>query len=274
MAQHAEQIGGFTYQMRSNREQTRLIGEELDGLRALLPKGYVSINRVRGMERTAAELDGSHGAYRAEIARASEAIGEARLEVLTLDKRRLEEVSGQMREIQIRIDEIMPKLTAVREQLARSTVRAPAGGRVVGLKVFTVGGVVAAGEMLMEIVPQDRALVIEGKVSPTDADDLIPGMKTQVRFSALQERNLPILNGQLTKVSADSFEDQRSGMHYFKIEAIVPPNELAKLDLVRRGGALRAGLPAQVLIPLRKRTALDYLIEPLSQSLWKAGREH
>ena len=274
MAQHAEQIGGFTYQMKSNREQTRLIGEELDGLRALLPKGYVSINRVRGMERTAAELDGSHGAYRAEIARASEAIGEARLQILSLDKTRLEEVAGQMREVQIRIDEIMPKLSAVREQLARSIVRAPASGRVVGLKVFTVGGVVSAGDVLMEIVPQDRALVIEGKVSPTDADDLSPGMQTQVRFSALQERNLPILKGKLTKISADSFEDQRTGMQYFKIEAVVPPSELAKLDLIRRGGALKAGLPAQVLIPLRKRTALDYLVEPLTQSLWKAGREH
>ena len=100
-----------------------------------------------------------------------------------------------MREVQIRIDEIIPKLSAVREQLARSIVRAPASGRVVGLKVFTVGGVVSAGDVLMEIVPQDRALVIEGKVSPTDADDLSPGMKTQVRFSALQERNMPILNG-------------------------------------------------------------------------------
>jgi HlyD family secretion protein len=274
MAQHSEQISGYRYQMQSNREQTRLIGEELDGLRALLPKGYVSINRVRGMERAAAELDGTHGAYRSEIARASEAIGEARLEMLTLDKKRLEEVAGQMRDIQMRIDEIMPKLIAVREQLARSTVRAPAGGRVVGLKVFTVGGVVTAGDMLMEIVPQDRDLVIEGKVSPTDADDLAPGMETQVRFSALQERNLPILKGRLTKISADSFEDQRSGMRYFKIEAVVPPTELAKLEMVRRGGALKAGLPAQVLIPLRKRTALDYLIEPLTQSLWTAGREH
>jgi HlyD family secretion protein len=274
MAQHAEQIGGFTYQMKSNREQTRLIGEELDGLRALLPKGYVSLNRVRELERAAAELDGSHGAYRSEIARTSEAIGEARIQSLSLDKTRLEEVAGQMREVQIRIDEIMPKLSAVREQLARSIVRAPASGRVVGLKVFTVGGVVSAGDVLMEIVPQDRALVIEGKVMPTDADDLSPGMETQVRFSALQERNLPILKGQLTKISADSFEDPRTGSRYFKIEAVVPPAELAKLELIRRGGALKAGLPAQVLIPLRKRTALDYLVEPLTQSLWKAGREH
>ena len=89
------------------------------------------------------------------------------------------------------------------------------------------------GERLDQILTwADRALVIEGKVMPTDADDLSPGMETQVRFSALQERNLPILKGQLTKISADSFEDPRTGSRYFKIEAVVPPAELAKLALV------------------------------------------
>ena len=203
-----------------------------------------------------------------------EAIGETRLEVLTLDKRRLEEVASQLRELQMRLDEVTHKLTAVREQLARSTVRAPASGRVVGLKVFTVGGVVAAGDTLMEIVPQDRVLVIEGKALPTDADDLVPGMETQVRFSALQERNLPILMGRLTKVSADSFEDERKGMRYFRIEAVVPPSELAKLELFRRGGGLSAGLPAEIMISLRKRIALEYLVEPMTQCLWHAGREN
>lgn len=274
MRQHSEQINGYAYQMRSNKEQQRLIGEELDGLRTLLPKGYVSINRVRGMERTAAELDGSYGSYRADIARSSEAIGEARMQVVALDKQMMEEVATQMREGQIRLDELQPKLVAVREQLARSTVRAPTSGRVVGLKIFTVGGVVGAGDMLMEIVPQDRALVIEGKASPTDADDLRPGMETQVRFTALQERNLPILMGRISKISADSFEDERTGMRFFKIEAIVPPAELAKLRRVRQDGGLRAGLPVDVMIPLRKRTALSYLIEPLTQTLWMAGREN
>ncbi len=140
--------------MRSNKEQQRLIGEELDGLRTLLPKGFVSINRVRGMERDAAALDGTYGAYRADIARSSEAIGEARMQIVSLEKQMMEEVAAKMREGQVRLDELQPKLVSVREQLARSTVRAPANGRVVGLKIFTVGGVVGAGETLMEIVPR------------------------------------------------------------------------------------------------------------------------
>ena len=272
--QHDQQINGIAHQMQSNIEQQRLIADELDGLRALLPKGYVSINKVRSMERADAALRGDYGAFQADAARSSEAIGEAQLQVMSLDKQKLEEVAGQLRDTQIRLDELQPRLEAVREQLARSTVRAPASGRVVGLKIFTVGGVVAAGETLMEIVPQDRALVIEGKAAPTDADDLVPGMTTQIRFSALQERNLPILSGTISKVSADSFEDERTGQHYFRIQLVVPPSELAKLKKVRSDGGSRAGLPVEIMITLRKRTAISFLVEPLTQSLWLAGREN
>lgn len=274
MRQHSEQINGFNHQMRSNRDQQRLIGDELNGLRGLVSRGFVSINRVRAMERAAAGLDGEYGSYRADVARSSEAIGETRMQVVALEKQKMEEVATQMRDVQIRLDELQPKLIAAREQLERSTVRAPAGGRVVGLKIFTVGGVAAAGETLMEIVPQDRALVIEGKASPTDADDLRPGMATQVRFSALQERNMPILMGRISKISADSFEDQRTGAHFFRIEIRVPPAEQAKLRRIRTDGGLKAGLPVEIMIPLRKRTALAYLTEPLFQSLWIAGREN
>ena len=112
----------------------------------------------------------------------------------------------------------------------------------------------------MEIVPQDRVLVVKAKASPTDADDLVIGMETQIRFPALQEKNIPIVTGKISKVSADSFEDERTGMHYFEIEVMVPPEELARLREIRADGGLRAGLPAEVIVPLRKRTALAYLL--------------
>ena len=274
MRQHTEQIGGYSHQMSANRDQQRLIADEIGGLRELLPKGYVAKTRLRAMERVASELDGAHGSYRAEIARAAEARGEARLQMVALEKERITEVATHLRDVQVKLDELQPKLVALREQLARSTVRAPASGRVVGLSVFTEGGVVAAGDKLMEIVPQDRQLIVEGKVSPTDADDLQPGMTTQVRFSGLHERNLPILKGRLTKVSADSFEDERTGARFFRIEVAVAPDELKLIRKVRPDGGLRAGMPAEVMIPLKKRTALAYLLEPVTGSLWKAGREH
>ncbi len=272
--QHGEQISGISHQQTSNDLQKQLLSEELDGLKKLVPSGYVALNRVRAMEREVANLDGRDGSLRSDSARLTEAIGEARLEILGINRRMMEEVASELRDVQVRLDEQMPKLNATRQQIARATVRATATGRVVGLKIFTEGGVVNAGDTLMEIVPSDRMLVIEARAAATDADDLNVGMKTQIRFPALQEKDLPIVDGEISKVSADSFEDERTGAHYFEIEVMVPEESLAKLKEFRADGGIRAGLPAQVVVPLRKRTALGYLLEPLSSTFWKVGREH
>lgn len=272
--QQAEQIGGYREQIHYNREQSRLIEEELSGLRELAVRGFVSKSQIRATERAAADLNGSYGALQAEVARTSEGIGETRLRAVSLDREMMEQVADDLRAVQVRLSEITPRLHAAREQIERSKIRAPASGRVVGLKVFTVGGVIAPGDTLMEIVPQDRRLLIEAKAAPTDADDLSVGMATQIRFPALQERNIPILQGRLANVSADSFEDERSGARYFRIEVEVPPEQLAVISGFRSRGGLRPGLPAEVLIPMRKRSALSYLTEPLTQTLWRAGREH
>jgi HlyD family secretion protein len=275
IGQLTEQVTGFQRQLDANAEQQRLIGEELDGMRKLAAQGYAPVNRVRALERNQAALAGEDGSYRAQIARSGEAVGETRMQLLSLDRQMIEEVTGQLRDVGVRLDELQPKLSAMRQQLARATVRAPESGKVVGLKVFTVGGVVGPGDVLMEIVPQDRALVIQAMVAPNDADDLKLGQETQIRFTSLHERNLPILKGKLTKLSADSFVDEQSGQRFFRSEISVPPAELERIRKVRgaRTG-LQAGLPVEVLIPLRKRTALDYLMEPLLQTFWRSGREH
>jgi len=272
--QYDAQILAFNRQISAKKEQSRLITAEKQGMESLVSRGFVSTNRIRAMERSAAELDGDIGALSADIARSSEAIGEARMQSVSLDRKMQEDVSTQLRDIQLRLGELRPKLFSVREQLSRSLVRAPATGKVVGLRVHTVGGIVSGGETLMEIVPTEKKFVIEAKASPNDADDLEIGMATQVRFSALGVRNLPILSGKISKVSADSFEDDRTRQRYFAIEVTIPPSELAKIGQSRGDNALKVGLPAEVLVPLRKRTALGYLLEPLKQSVWMAGREH
>lgn len=272
--QQGAQISAFGSQMKSNRTQRQLIGEELDGMKSLVEKGFVSLNRIRATERSAAELDGNFGALQADVSRSNESISESRMQMLSLDRQMLEDVAGQMRDAELRIAELQPKLASAREMLDLASLRAPATGRVVGLVVNTVGGVVRGGDTLMEIVPENRELVIEAKVQPTDADDLKIGMQTQVRFTALQERNLPVLFGRIRKVSADSFEDERTGEHHFAMEVTVASSELSKITAIRGETGLKAGLPAEVMVPLRKRTALGYLLEPLTQMFWKAGHEH
>ena len=270
-----QQTSGAQRQLEANIEQQKLIDEELKGVKELADRGFAPKTRVLALQRNAASLVGEDGAYRAQIARSGEAVGETRLQTLSLERQMMEEVSGQLRDVQVRLDDLQPKVLAAREQLARATVRAPSGGKVVGLNVFTVGGVVAPGQTLMEVVPQDRRLVIQAKVSPNDADDLKVGQKTQIRFTSLHERDLPLLNGALTELSADSFTDEKSGVQYFRAEVSAPPEELEKVSKIRGGrSGLQAGLPVEVLIPLRKRSALAYLVEPLFQTFWRMGREH
>ncbi len=272
IAQNQSQIGAYEHQMGSNKEQQRLLGEELVGVREMAAKGYYPVNRLRETERDAARLNGDYGALRADVARTGQAIGETQMQIVTLGSKALEEVATEMRDVQLRIGDTQPKLFATREQLSQSSIRATASGKVVGLQVHTVGGIVAAGQTLMEIVPQNRDLLIEAKLSPTDADDVRMGMETQIRFSGVQERSLPILHGKVSKVSADSMEDQRTGVRYFTMEVTIPSSEQEKVHKAH-GVALSAGLPADVMVTLRSRTAFSYLVEPFTKMLWTSGHE-
>ncbi len=271
--QNGSQISAIENQMSANREQKRLIGEELSGLQEMAAKGYVPKNRVRETERQAAELDGNYGAYRADVARSGQAIGETKMQMVSLGSKSIEDAATEMRDVQLRISDVQPKLYAAREQLSQSNIRATANGKVVGLQVHTVGGLVAPGQTLMEIVPQDKTLLIDARLSPNDADDVHPGMETEIRFSGVQGRTIPILHGTVGKVSADAIEDQHSGARYFSMEVTVPTGELQKIRNSNRNVSLTAGLPADVIVKLRSRSAFSYLTEPLTKMLWTAGHE-
>lgn len=277
LGQRAQQLvkqqGGYTRQRDSLIEQQRLIGEELEGLRRIADKGFASMNRVRELERAQAELKGRQAQMEAEYARAGEGVGETRMQSLSVSRDRLEQVESDLKDTQSKISEVLPKLVATREQLEHSLVRAPATGQVVGLDVFTVGGVVAPGQKLMDIVPDGRELVIQAQLNPSDADDAYTGQKAQVRFMSIHNRSLPLFTGTVRTVSADSFTEEKTGRSYFRAEIVVPETELQKVRSVLGRGDLRPGLPVEAVLTVRKRTALQYLVEPLSGALWRSGHE-
>jgi HlyD family secretion protein len=139
--------------------------------------------------------------------------------------------------------------------------------------VFTVGGVVAEGEKLMDVVPDGRELVIQAQLSPNDADDAFPGQEAQVRFVSVHDRSLPLFTGKVRTVSADSFTDEKTGRSYFRTEIVVPEAELNRVRKVLGQGELRPGLPVEAMLTVRKRTALQYLLEPLTGALFRSGHE-
>jgi HlyD family secretion protein len=271
--QLVQQQSGYTSQRAALIEQQRLIQEELDGLRKIAEKGFASMNRVRELERQEAELKGQQAAMESEFARAGEGIGETKMQSLSVSRERLEQIEADLKDTQSKLSETLPKLVSTREQLQHSLVRAPATGQVVGLQVFTVGGVVAPGQKLMDIVPDGRELIIQAQLAPTDADDAYPGQKAQVRFLSIHNRTLPLLTATVRTVSADSFTDEKTGKSYFRAEIVVPENELNRVRSVLGRGELRPGLPVEAVLTVRKRTALQYMLEPLTGAIWRSGHE-
>lgn len=250
-------IAGYNEEIIAVGRQEVLIEEELVGMRELADEQLVPLTRVRALERSLAELQGRRGELRAMIAAARE------------------NRNDTLRDVQSRLAEVEPQFVSARAQLEQTRIRAPATGAVVGLTVHTPGGVIRAGERILDIVPEQQELVVEARVRPEDVDDLTIGLQTEVKITAFSGRDMPILDGTLQSVSADRFVDERTGEGYFMIRVSVSPEELEEMAADSDGARqLRAGLPAQIVAPIRKRTALDYLVEPLNQALWRSFREN
>jgi len=274
-AQANQSASGYQSKMVSSTEQERLIQEEIDALRPAADKGFVSVSRMRALERAKADLQGQRGQYQASVAEARSSASGGRLRQIEAEKTYRERASSELREVEFSLGELLPKYRAASDQLERLRIRAPVSGTVIGLSIFTVGGVIAPGQTLMQIVPANADLVVGAKVSIDDGDDLEVGQQAQVKFLGLHDRNLPIIMGQLTRLSADTLVDEKTGLPYYTAEVRVPANQMQALKKIRgKDFEFRAGAPVAVLVPLKKRTALQYAFEPLSDTMWAAFREH
>ena len=274
-AQANESAVGYRSKMDSSAEQERLIQAEIDALRPVAEKGYVSQSRMRALERAKAELQGQRGQHQANVAEAQAAAASGRLRQIEAERGYRERASTELREVEFALGELLPKYRAANDQLERLRIRAPVSGTVIGLSIFTVGGVIAPGQKLMDIVPDKSDLVVGARVSTADADDLRIGQEAQVRFLGLHERNMPVITGNLTRLSADALVDEKTGEAFYTAEVRVPADQLKQIQQVRgEDFELRAGAPVAVLIPLKERTALQYALEPLTDTMWTAFREH
>ena len=266
---------GYGSQVAAIDEQIKSLDNELAALRAVAEKGFVSMSRVRALERSRAELEGQRGQNLATLAQTRDQAGESRLQSLEAQSTYLERGATELRDVETALNEVLPKLNAARDQLARTEIRSPSTGTVIGLQVFTPGGVIAPGQHLLDVVPDHVPMSVECHISPQDSDDVEVGKTAFVRFDALHERSLPPLEGRVVRMSADSFSDEKTGQTYFTASVNVPNSQLAILKNVKGPNfRLRAGMPVTVEILARQRTALQYLLDPITTALSRSGHEH
>jgi HlyD family type I secretion membrane fusion protein len=263
------QAQGIRIQLESTIRQLGFAEEELRAVALLERSGLASKNRLLEVSRAAEAIRGQVGQLSTEIGRLGAQTIELEAEKLRLREVNAAEATRDLREAQIRIHDVIPRVAADRDVLSRLEIRAPIGGEVVNLSIFTKGGVAEAGRALMDIVPADRVIVAEAEIRPEDIERLRIGQTAQVIALGFNPRETAPIEGQIRVVSADRITDPRSGRSYFRAEvALIGDQENGRL-LARLG----PGMPVDVVVPIAPRTVFDYLTAPLRESFRTAGRE-
>lgn len=261
------QISGIMAQQTSLDRQLELINQELVGQQSLLDRGLAQAGRVLNLQRTAASLEGQIGELTAAEAQAEGRITEIEIEVLKLGSQRREDAITRLRDIQYRELELAEQRRSFQEQLNRLDITAPVSGIVYGLRVQTLRSVIRPADPVLYLVPQDRPLIITARVEPIHIDQLFVGQDVTLRFSALDQRTTPELFATVGKVSADAFEDQNTGMTFYRTEMVLNQGEMDRLPT---GTILIPGMPVETYIRTRDQSPMAYLIKPLADYFIKA----
>jgi HlyD family secretion protein len=269
IAQLKEQITGLTAQQDAKSKEMSLIDQELAGVRDLWAKNLVQLSRLTSLEREDARLQGERGQLIAAAAEAKGKIVETELQILQVDQEFTSDVAKELRETDSKIGEYVERKVTAEDQLRRTEIRAPQDGVVFQTTANTVGGVVAAGDPIMLIVPESDTLMVEVKVEPKDIDQLQFGQPVVLRFSAFNMRTTPELNGTVVRIAADTSTDQRTGQSYYLVRIAMTAEEISRLGDVK----LTPGMPVEAFIQTGERTMLSYLVKPLHDQLKRAFRE-
>lgn len=258
---------GLAVQRTSRERLVSSYASELKDFEELLEEGYTDKQRVRELERNLSQAEGELGQVVSELAAARLQVSETKLKILQLEKNMQREVAAELAEVQAGLYELREQLQSLEVTVARTLIRAPQSGVVLDLAVHTLGAVIQPGQKLMDIVPRGERLIVEAHVAPIDIDRVYEGQTAEIRFSAFKMRDTPRIEGKVQTLSADRLMDagDQAKTPYYLARIEITQQGLgdlaqSKLDLV-------AGMPAEVLINTGERTLLDYLVDPLRNTV-------
>jgi HlyD family secretion protein len=266
VAQLTEEISGLDTQVDSRAKQLELIQGELAGVQDLYDKRLVPLTRLTALQREAARLDGERGQLISSIAETKSKIGEAQLQIVRLDQDFRTDVVKELGEAQGKEAELVERGVAARDLLDRIEIRSPTSGVIHQLAAHTIGGVIKAGETIMELVPDSDDLQVEARVQPQDIDHVHAGQQAFVRFSAFNQRTTPQLTGNVSYLSADTSHDQQTNAPFFTVRVTLPDDERRRLA----GQQLVPGMPAEVFMQTGSRTMMSYLFKPIVDQMRRA----
>lgn len=266
IAQASQAAASYRDQADVYREQAALMAEERRANDELWAKRYTTLQRRNELARNAIGLQGNVASAQAQAAQLRSKIAELREQTYVVEQDARRQAGAELGQVQTRLVELRQNKVVAQDTNDRNTIRAPYDGVVDKLAYTTIGGVVPAGDTIMEIVPDRDPLIVTGRVSPTDVDELVIGQRVIVRLSAFNQRTTPEIEGHLSKIGADRTVDPQHGMAYYTVEIELASSDLAKLGSLK----LRPGMPAEAFIQRGSRTMLNYLLKPLADQFARA----
>ncbi|HTD04665.1 HlyD family type I secretion periplasmic adaptor subunit, partial [Undibacterium sp.] len=254
-----QQLKGLEESMVGKKQQLVFLKEQLDGMRDLAKDGYVARNRLLDVERTYSQVNSGISEDLGNIGRCRSQIAELILRKSQRQQDYQKEVRSQLSDAQKEGDALSNRLQALDYDLNNAVVKAPVDGTIVSLAVFTKGAVVSPGFKMMEVVPSDDALIVEGQVPVNLIDKVHVGLKAELMFSAFNQNQTPHIPGVITQVSADRLVDEHTGQPYYKLRAQVAPEGMKMISHLQ----IRPGMPAEVFVKTGERTMMSYLLKPV-----------
>lgn len=269
IAQLQEQMAAVVAQRDATAIRLHAIREELSGVLQLVGRGFATRTRMWELQRAEAEQVGNLGQYQAQEAQAREAIAQAELELANTRLNRQQDVARDLQDAQTQRADAEQRLRGAQDVLSRRLVTAPEAGIVTDIRFFTPGSSIGAGTAVLDLVPVDDQLEAEIRISLTDVENVHVGQPARLRLSAFRSREVPLLPTEVTYLSADRQLDAQ-GSSYFLARLALPAAAMADLP---RGTSLAPGMPVEAFLLGERRSALDYVLRPLADSLRRSLRD-
>lgn len=268
-AQLNEGIREFGNQESSKKEEIRLLQNDLARYRKLQKKRLIRRTKISDTQRQISRAQGDISRLAASKAKAQNELTQLATQAKAIVSGNLTEILKELYQVNTEIAQLSEQKRAAQDRMARLEIRAPASGRIHEMTVHTKGGVIRAGDTIMQIIPKNETLVVEARAAAHDIDQVEQGMSANIRFTAFSARATPELKGNAQTVSADRSVDKNTGQAYYKVIVHINASEQTKL----KGQKLVPGMPAEVLLITQPRTVLSYLTKPIVDQFRLAFRE-
>ncbi|ATB70954.1 Type I secretion system membrane fusion protein PrsE [Sulfurospirillum diekertiae] len=257
--------------VKSKSTRLKSLEEEIGEWKILFAEQLVDKLKLRELTREKTLVEGDIANTKADMAKTDDQISELKSQLLARKKDVQDKTYAELVNAKNDLSNLKSKLVAAEDVTERLIVRAPIAGNIVGMDIHTKGGVIAAGKPILDIVPENSQLVVVTHVQTKDIDKVKEGLLADIRFSAFDTRHTNVIEGKVTNVSADSLIDQKTGAPYYeaKVELTPKGNEQVK----EYNFNLVAGMPAEIMIKIENRTALNYLVKPFMDMFSRSFNE-